>query len=113
MRGRTCHSSLAPLGVNAVEYAARVITKIRDIGDRLAKSGARDGLYDVPFVSAADCAADIVTAIERDGFEFYVPEAVEGGFGAQKDLVVGKTQDVDAFMDLMVTMKESSAVRRP
>src|SRR5262249_59898082 len=49
VRGRTCHSSLAPLGVNAVEYAARVITKIRDISDRLAKSGARDELYDVPF----------------------------------------------------------------
>jgi len=75
--------------------------------------GELPGLYDGPFVSAADCAADIVTAIERDGFEFYVPESVEGGFGAQKDLVVGKTQDVDGFMDLMVTMKESSAVQRP
>ena len=75
--------------------------------------GELPGLYEGPFVSAADCAADIVTAIERDGFEFYVPEAVEGGFGAQKDLVVGKTQDVDAFMDLMATMKEASTVRRP
>jgi len=75
--------------------------------------GELPGLYDGPFVSAADCAADVVTAIESDGFEFYVPESVEGGFGAQKDLVVGKTQDVDAFVDLMVTMKESSAVQRP
>ncbi len=75
--------------------------------------GELPGLYEGPFVSAADCAADIVTAIESDGFEFYVPEAVEGGFGAQKDLVVGKTQDVNAFMDLMTTMKEASAVRRP
>jgi short-subunit dehydrogenase len=75
--------------------------------------GELPGLYEGPFVSAADCAADIVTAIERDGFEFYVPESVEGGFGAQKDLVVGKTQDVDAFMALMIAMKESSAVRRP
>ena len=75
--------------------------------------GELPGLYDGPFVSAADCAADIVTAIERDGFEFYVPETVEGGFGAQKDLVVGKTQDVDAFTDLMITMKDASAVQRP
>jgi short-subunit dehydrogenase len=75
--------------------------------------GELPGLYEGPFVSAADCAADIVTAIERDGFEFYVPESVEGGFGAQKDLVVGKTQDVDAFTDLMIAMKESSAVQRP
>jgi acetylornithine deacetylase len=49
VHGRTCHSSLAPRGVNAVEYAARVVAKIRDVSDRLAKGGARDDLYDVPF----------------------------------------------------------------
>ena len=54
-----------------------------------------------------------MSAIEGDGFEYYVPEAVEGGFGAQKDLVVGKTQDVDAFLDLMTAMKDASEVRRP
>src|SRR5262249_8379984 len=75
--------------------------------------GARPGLYEGPFVSAADCAADIVTAIERGGFEFYVPETVEGGFGAQKALVVGKTQDVDAFVQLMTAMKDASTVQRP
>jgi short-subunit dehydrogenase len=77
------------------------------------KPGELPGLYEGPFVSAEECAASIVTAIEGDGFEYYAPESVEGGFGAQKDLVVGKTQDVDAFMDLMTTMKEASAVRRP
>jgi acetylornithine deacetylase/succinyl-diaminopimelate desuccinylase-like protein len=29
-----------------VEYAARLIVKIREIGDRVARSGARDPLYD-------------------------------------------------------------------
>ena len=48
VRGRTVHSSLAPLGVNAVEYAARVIAKVRDIAERLAREGPRDRLYDVP-----------------------------------------------------------------
>src|SRR5215216_440106 len=52
VRGRTCHSSLAPQGVNAVEYAARLITKIRAINDRLARQGARDPLYDVPHTTA-------------------------------------------------------------
>jgi acetylornithine deacetylase len=51
VHGRTCHSSQAPLGVNAVEYAARVIAKIRDISDRMAASGARDDLYDIPFTT--------------------------------------------------------------
>jgi short-subunit dehydrogenase len=77
------------------------------------KPGELPGLYEGPFVSAEECATSIVSAIEGDGFEYYAPESVEGGFGAQKDLVVGKTQDVDAFMDLMTTMKEASAVRRP
>jgi acetylornithine deacetylase len=52
VRGRTCHSSLAPQGVNAVEYAARLIVKIRDIGERFAREGARDALYDVPYTTA-------------------------------------------------------------
>ncbi len=51
VRGQTCHSSLAPQGVNAVEYAARLIVKIRDMAERLAREGARDPLYDVPFTT--------------------------------------------------------------
>jgi acetylornithine deacetylase len=52
VRGRTCHSSLAPLGVNAVDYAARLIVKIREIADRLAREGPRDPLYDIPHSTA-------------------------------------------------------------
>jgi acetylornithine deacetylase len=76
VHGRTCHSSLAPLGVNAVEYAARVITKIRDISDRMAKKGARDDLYDVPFTTGhtgylhGGTALNIVPDIATFEFEF-------------------------------------------
>jgi acetylornithine deacetylase len=48
VHGATVHSSLAPLGVNAVEYGAQVIVKIREIADRLARGGPSDPLYDVP-----------------------------------------------------------------
>ena len=78
VHGRTCHSSLAPLGVNAVEYAARVIAKIRDISDRLATSGARDDLYDVPFTTGhtgylhGGTALNIVPDIATFEFEFRV-----------------------------------------
>lgn len=51
VRGRTCHSSLAPQGVNAVEYAARLIVKIREISDRQRLKGPQDPLYDVPFTT--------------------------------------------------------------
>ena len=49
--GRTCHSSLAPEGVNAVEHAARLILKIREMGMELAQ-GPSDPLYDVPVTTS-------------------------------------------------------------
>jgi len=52
VRGRSCHSSLAPEGVNAVDYAARMIVRMQDIAARLAQSGGRDEAYDVPHSTA-------------------------------------------------------------
>nr|WP_246329556.1 acetylornithine deacetylase [Chthonobacter rhizosphaerae] len=49
--GLSCHSSLAPHGVNAVEYAARLVVRIREIGRCLA-AGRSDPLYDVPVTTA-------------------------------------------------------------
>jgi acetylornithine deacetylase len=48
IRGLTCHSSLAPRGVNAVEIGARLVTEISRIAEALAREGARDDLYDIP-----------------------------------------------------------------
>ncbi len=49
VRGLTCHSSLAPHGVNAVHYGALVAAEIDRIAEELSQSGPRDALYDVPF----------------------------------------------------------------
>jgi short-subunit dehydrogenase len=66
--------------------------------------GELPGMYEGPFVSAADCAADIVVAMEDDkGFEYYTPDEVPGGW-AQRDLVVGKTQNADQFLAGMAQM---------
>jgi acetylornithine deacetylase len=46
-RGHACHSSLAPTGVNAVEYAAELITEIRRRAIQLATQGQRDEMYDI------------------------------------------------------------------
>ncbi|MBX6425966.1 MAG: acetylornithine deacetylase [Variibacter sp.] len=76
VRGRSCHSSLAPQGVNAVEYAARLIVKIREIADRLRRDGARDPLYDVPFTTGhtgsveGGIALNVVPDLCRFVFEF-------------------------------------------
>lgn len=52
VRGRTGHSSLAPLAVNAAEYAARLIAYVSDLGRELAAEGPRDDLYDMPHTTA-------------------------------------------------------------
>jgi acetylornithine deacetylase len=46
--GKAAHSSLAPYGVNAVEWGARLVAKIRDMAEAQEAKGARDSLYDVP-----------------------------------------------------------------
>jgi acetylornithine deacetylase len=48
VRGFECHSSLAPTGVNAVEYAAEVIAHLRGMAKRIQKDGPFDPAYDVP-----------------------------------------------------------------
>jgi len=73
-------------------------TEIWDLPDNDA------ALYDGPFVPAVDCAASIATAIEGDGFEYYVPPEFPGGMGTQHDIVIGKTTDPDAFIDLVAQM---------
>ncbi len=50
--GTAGHSSRAPEFVNAVEYGARLITRMQSIGRRLATEGLRDPLYDTPHSTA-------------------------------------------------------------
>ena len=47
-RGLARHSSIAPDGVNAIEYAAELIVEIRRRAEKLAAARSNDGLYDVP-----------------------------------------------------------------
>lgn len=47
VRGRACHSSRAPDGINAVEYAARLITALDELRDTLGDA-ARDERFAVP-----------------------------------------------------------------
>jgi short-subunit dehydrogenase len=63
--------------------------------------GDLPGLFDGPWTTAEECAAGILESLEGPGFEHYVPD--------MKELVVGKTQDPDAFIDMMATMARASA----
>ena len=48
VHGRSAHSSLVHLGVNAVARAARAIAHIEDIGERIRREGPFDDQFDPP-----------------------------------------------------------------
>ena len=50
--GRSAHSSLTPDGVNAIEYAARAATAVRELADGRRLHGPFDERYRVPFTTA-------------------------------------------------------------
>lgn len=51
VRGKEVHSSMRPVGVSAIEEAARLIVKIREVADRLATRTDIDPLYPTPFTT--------------------------------------------------------------
>ncbi len=51
VHGKAAHSSLTPRGCNAIEYAARLICRIRDLADYYKAQGPYDRLYDVPYTT--------------------------------------------------------------
>jgi acetylornithine deacetylase len=52
VKGHAAHSSLQPAGVNAIEYAARLITFISDLARQSSHHGPFDEGFDVPFSTA-------------------------------------------------------------
>jgi acetylornithine deacetylase len=72
--GQAQHSSRTPSGVNAIEYAARLICRIRDIADALRRDGPFDRAFDVPFATAQTGTISggiaVNTVPERCEFQF-------------------------------------------
>jgi acetylornithine deacetylase len=79
-RGREAHSALTPQGVNAIEYAAKLVVYIRHMAERMRDCETRDNGFDVPFttlqtgVIKGGTAANIVPRDCEVHFEFrYLP----------------------------------------
>jgi acetylornithine deacetylase len=58
VKGKPAHSSLTPQAVNAVEAAARIISRLADMGDRWRAEGPFVEGFDVPWTTAAVCRVD-------------------------------------------------------
>ncbi|KMO33930.1 acetylornithine deacetylase [Methylobacterium tarhaniae] len=113
-RGLACHSALAPTGVNAVEYAARFIDRVRLTAEGLARDGARDDLYDVPHTTGLTALVQGGTALNivpdrcTVGFEFRAiaaddPRALaESVLAYARDVLVPEMQARDPACGLTV-----------
>jgi acetylornithine deacetylase len=53
VRGRDAHSSLTPQSVNAIEMAARLIGKLRDMAEGFERNEPRFAGFDVPYSTAS------------------------------------------------------------
>src|SRR5580692_2033221 len=65
VHGREAHSSYVTHGVNAIEYAARLVVFVRQIADRLAQAEIRDYGFTVPY-------STLSTGMIRGGIAFNV-----------------------------------------
>ena len=88
VKGAACHSAYAPQGVNAIEYAARLIQQLTAIGERMAQN--QDSRFDPPFTTVqtgiisggralnivpAECAFDFeVRTLPQDDAQAIVAE---------------------------------------
>lgn len=53
VRGKEAHSSLTPQSVNAIELAARMVVKVREMADGFQRDEPRYDGFDVPFSTAS------------------------------------------------------------
>jgi acetylornithine deacetylase len=53
VRGKEAHSSLTPQSVNAIEMAARLVGRVRDMAEEFERSEPRYPGFDVPFSTAS------------------------------------------------------------
>ena len=97
-RGLEAHSSLAPAGVNAVEYAAEAVAYLKGMARRIATEGPFDTLYDVPHTTVhtgtirGGTALNIVPKDCTFDFEFrYLPELGHEAYFAEFDTYLRKT----------------------
>ncbi len=51
VHGKECHSSLAPYGVNAVEYAAELVAHMKQMARRFKNEGPYDTSFDPPYTT--------------------------------------------------------------
>jgi len=88
IKGLACHSGQAPLGVNAINYAAKLISFISDLAKEKSKNGPFDYDYEIPYTTLHTGVVSGGTVInivpESCNFEFEIRYIAED---KPKDLI--------------------------
>ncbi|MFC5500485.1 acetylornithine deacetylase [Caenimonas terrae] len=102
VRGKEAHSSLTPQSVNAIEVAARMVVKVRDMADGFQRDEPRYEGFDVPFSTASvgqfhGGIADNV--VPRDAeFRYEFRDLPTADVGAMQAEVVGYARSLEPMM---------------
>lgn len=109
VHGKAAHSSLTPRGCNAIEYAARLICRVRDLADEFRTHGPYDDCFDVPFTTmgtnliAGGIAVNTIPDACEFSYEFrnlpgMSPDDIQGRIEAyiHEDLLPRMRRDHDA-----------------
>jgi acetylornithine deacetylase len=118
VHGHEAHSALTPQGVNAIEYAARLITYIRMMADRMEQLEVRDHGFDVPFTTMqtgtikGGTASNIVPKECVFDWEFrYLPgadpDAIESEVRAYAASLLPEMQRVAAAANIGIDLKSA------
>jgi acetylornithine deacetylase len=106
VHGREAHSSYVTHGVNAIEYAARLVVFIRQIAERLASAEMRDYGFTVPYstlstgvihggIAANVIPKDCVFQFDMRTLPSTSPEALHQEIRAHAEALMREMQAVD------------------
>jgi acetylornithine deacetylase len=113
VHGHPCHSAYAPLGVNAIEYAAELIGELGRIGQQLKAPEHHDARFDPPYstvqtgVISGGKALNIVPADCRFDFEIRALPSQDPSLVAQQLQTYAEQQ----VLPRMRAVSEHSAIR--
>jgi acetylornithine deacetylase len=113
VHGHPCHSAYAPLGVNAIEYAAELIGELGRIGQQLKAPEHHDARFDPPYstvqtgVISGGKALNIVPADCRFDFEIRALPSQDPTLVAQQLQTYAEQQ----VLPRMRAVSEHSAIR--
>lgn len=113
VKGKECHSGMAPLGVNAVNYAARLINWLEQLALQKKTQGPYEEGYDIPYSTVHTGTVQGGTALNivpnHCSFLFEIrniaaedPKQLLAQFQTYADQLIAEMREVDEDCDIQI-----------